>query len=82
MKNILKRMQTIKINSQNIGKMCYAHNEKWKKKWQIKERIQLPNQKRIRRFGEKENHTYTGIAETDDIIKTMKGKEKIEKSAQ
>ena len=37
------------------------------RKWQITEGIELPNQERIRTFGEKENYKYLGILEADTI---------------
>ena len=45
--------------------MCHVHNEEWKR--QTMEGIELPNQERIRTFGEKENYKYLGILEVDTI---------------
>ena len=45
--------------------MCYVHNEK--RKEQIMEEIDLPNQERVRTLGEKENYKYLGIFVADTI---------------
>ena len=39
--------------------MCHANNEKRKR--QITERMELPNQERISTLGEKETYKYLGI---------------------
>ena len=43
--------------------MCHANNEKRK----TTEGIELPNQERMRTFGEKETNKYLGILEADNI---------------
>ena len=57
--------------------MCHAHSEKWKR--QIMEVTELPNMKRIRTHGEKENYKYLGILEAD-TIKQAEMKEKFKNS--
>ena len=65
-----------RIYSQDIGmefyteKMCLADNDERKT-----EGIELPNQEKIRKLGEKETYKYLGILEVD-CIKHVKLKEK------
>ena len=59
--------------------MYHAHNEKWKS--QITEGIELSNQERIRKLGEKENYKYLKILEADTIKQALI-KEKKEKIPQ
>ncbi len=54
--------------------MCHANNEKQK----MTERIELPNQEKIRTLGEKETYKYLGILEAD-TIEQVEMKEKIKK---
>ena len=47
-------------------------------KWHLTDRMELPNQDKIRTLGEKETYKYLGILEAD-TIKQVKMKEKIMK---
>ena len=64
-------IQTIRIYSQDIGMEVslekYAMPIIKNGKWQITERIELPNQERIRMLREKETYKNLGILETDTI---------------
>ena len=76
-------IQTIRIYSQDIGmvfgKEKYAMLIIKNGRRQLTEGIELPNQERIRMFGEKETYNYLGILEVDDIKQAeMKGKNKKE----
>ena len=46
--------------------------------WYLTDRMELPNQNKIRTFGEKETYKYLGILEAD-TIKQVEMKEKIRK---
>ena len=53
--------------------MCYAHKEKW----QTTEKIEQPNQERIRTLGEKENYKYMETLKLESIKEAeMKEKNK------
>ena len=73
----------MRIYSQDIGiefgMEKYAVHIMKSRKRQITEGIELPNQDKIRMFGEKENYKYLGILEAD-TIKQAEMKEKNSKT--
>ena len=80
-KQLKNLMQKISVYSKNIGmefgiEKCVLLIMKTRKR-QITERIELPNQERIRMLGEKENYKYLGILEAN-TMKQAEMKEKIE----
>ena len=56
--------------------MRHASNKKWQKSQ--RDRMELPNQDKIRMLGKKETYKYLGIFEAD-TIKQVEMKEKIKK---
>ena len=55
--------------------MCQASNENWQT---TSDKMELPNQDKLRTLGEKETYKYLGILEAD-TIKQVEMKEKIQK---
>ncbi len=81
-KELKKRIQTIKIYSQDIEmKFCFEKRAMLimkKRKREITEEKQVRNKENIRTLEKKENYKYLGISE-GDIIKEREIKEKIRK---
>ena len=78
-KELTTLIQTVIIYSQYIGMefgiyKCTMLGMKSEKR-HMTEKIELPNQEKIRTFGEKETHKYLGILEAD-TIKQVEMKEK------
>ena len=64
-------IQAVRIYSDDIGmeygieKCAMLIMKSWKR--QMTEEIELPNQEKIKRFGEKKTYKYLGILEADTI---------------
>ena len=75
-------IHTVRIDSQDIGMEFgiekYAMLVMKSDKRYLTDRMELPNQDKIRTLGEKETYKYLGILEAD-IIKQVEMKEKIQK---
>ena len=82
-KELETQIHTVRINSQDIGRefgieKCAMLIIK-SGKWHLTDRMELPNQDKIRTLGEKDSYKYLGILEAD-TIKQVEMKAKLRKN--